>query len=136
VVKVSGWDFEHWVLKLYCGMYAANFFTQPGTIPDYVLHALFRSQRLPMDLGLYMSGDVGDTLTVGPRLRVMTLARPDNGEACAIEVGYAGIGFRCTLRPGQDGGTGRIDGRDRHVPGIELRDERAGGSRELVMDWS
>jgi hypothetical protein len=135
-VRVSGWDFERWVVKIYCGVNAAGHIGQPWPIPDYLLQTLFNGARLPMDLGLYIEGQVGDLVNVGKTVQLQPLRRPDTGEPCGLLVELCGLVFRCTLTPARDGGTGKVDGRDRHVPGIVLKDERSGRARELEFDWS
>jgi hypothetical protein len=47
-----------------------------------------------------------------------------------------GVVFRFSLAPARDGGTGKVDGRDRHVSGIVLNDQNTGFVRELNLDWS
>lgn len=134
-VTVSGWDFERWVLKLYCGMHAAGHLRDAGPIPGYVIDSVFNRQRLPMDLGLYLEGNLGDLVTVGNTLAIRPLSRPDNGETVALVIALAGVGFRCAIRPARDGGSGSVDGRERRVPGIRMEDQRSGCSRELTLEW-
>jgi hypothetical protein len=135
-VRASGWDFERWLIKVYCGINAAGHLGKTWPVADYLLEALFNRTPLPLDLGLYMGGNVGDLVTIGKTLQLRPLSRPDTGEPCGLLVDFCGIGFRLSLAPARDGGTGKVDGRDRHVPGITLRDERSGLVRELEFDWS
>src|SRR5450755_1368598 len=83
LVRVSGWGFERWMLKAYCGMNAAGHIGKPSAIPDYMIEALFHGHPLPMDLGLYMAGQVGDLLQIGKTLQLRPARRPDTGEPCA-----------------------------------------------------
>jgi hypothetical protein len=89
-----------------------------------------------MDLGLYMAGHVGQAVKIETALRIQVGARPDNGEIYALGLTLAGVGFHCSIRPARDGGTGKVDGRDRHVPGIKLHDQRTERVRELDFDWT
>ena len=136
IVRVNGWAFERWFLKVYCGMHAAGHLKEPGTIPDYIIESLFHDTPLPLDLGLYMAGQVGQLVNIRTTLGIQLGVRPDNGDTYALGVTLAGIGFHCSIRPARDGGTGKVDNRDRHVPGIKLHDERSGHVRELELDWA
>jgi hypothetical protein len=136
VVRVSGWDFERWLIKVYCGINAASHLGKTWTVPDYLIESLFHRSPLPLDLGLYVEGSVGDLVTIGRTFQLRPIYRPDTGEPCAILAHFCGIAFRLSLAPARDGGTGKVDGRDRHIPGITLNDQRSGLVRELEFDWS
>jgi hypothetical protein len=134
-VRVSGWDFERWFVKAYCGMNAARVVKDSGSIPDYMIDSLFRRQHLPLDLGLYFGEPLGATLWVGSKtLGFVTGVRPDTGEVCNLHMAFSGVGFYCSLRPMREGGTGVMDGRQHHFAGFTFKDgERL---RALEFDWS
>ncbi|MGH7270575.1 MAG: hypothetical protein ACREJ3_09105 [Polyangiaceae bacterium] len=136
VVRVSGWAFERWFLKVSCGMHAAGHLKEPGSVPDYIIESLFHDAPLPMDLGLYMAGQLGQLVSVATMLRIQLGVRPDNGDIYALGITLAGVGFHCSITPARDGGTGKVDNRNRHVPGTKLHDERSGHVRELDFDWA
>jgi hypothetical protein len=135
-VRVSGWEFERWFLKVYCGMHAAGHLKEPGVIPEYVIESLFNDTPLPMDLGLYMAGHIGQLVKIATTLGIQLGVRPDNGDTFALGLTLAGVGFHCSIRPARDGGTGKVDDRERHVPGIQLHDQRTGRVRELDFEWA
>jgi hypothetical protein len=136
VERASGWEFERWMLKAYCGLNSAGHIGAPWPMPDYIIDAVFNGTPLPMDLGLYMGGEVGDLVHVGKTIQLRPIRRRDTGEPCSLLFELCGVAFRLSLAPARDGGTGKVDGRDRHVPGIMMKDERSGAVRELEFDWS
>jgi hypothetical protein len=134
LVRVSGWDFERWFVKAFCGLHAAGHLGDQPELPDYLIDSLFRRKPLPLDFGLYFGAAQGETVWTSKSLVFTALFRPDTREACGLFMNVAGLGFQCSLRPAKDGGTGTVDGKERRFHGFKF--DLPGRVREAEFDWT
>jgi hypothetical protein len=133
-VRASGWDFERWFVKVFCGLHAAGYLGEQPELPDYLINFLFRRKPLPNDFGLYFGAAQGATVWMEKSLSFATLFRPDTRDGCGLYLQLAGLGFQCSVRPTKDGGNGVVDGKQRHFHGFKF--EVPGRVREVEFDWT
>jgi hypothetical protein len=134
LVRVSGWDFERWFVKAFCGLHAAGHLGDQPELPDYLIESLFLRKPLPHDFGLYFGAVLDEVLWMSKSLVFTTLFRPDTREACGFFMNVAGLGFQCSLRPANDGGTGIVDGKQRLFHGFKF--DLPGRVREVEFNWT
>jgi hypothetical protein len=134
LVRVSGWDFERWFVKAFCGMHAAGHLGDQPELPGYLIDSLFRRKSLPLDFGLYFGAALGETVWMSKSVVFTTPFRPDTREAFGVSMQFAGLAFQCSVRPETDGGKGVVDGTARHFHGFKF--EVPGRVREAEFDWT
>jgi hypothetical protein len=138
-VRVDGLAFERWLYKVYCGLHFGGHLGAGGVrlsspaLPDYVLVALFRSEPVPPDYGLYFGGQLGTQMSGRKQVAFGPMTHPETGAVQGLLADFHGLTFVCSIRPGRSGGTGRMDNLQRHPAGIELRS--GGRVRAITFQW-
>lgn len=128
------------MVKVYCGAHVGGVFAHGGTklppasVDRYLLDTLLLGTPLPLSLGLYFCGQLGDEVRLLSAVAFRPGISPVTNQVVRLDAMLYGLWFSCSVRPAHPLGLGVVDGGQHHPNGIEFRD--GARVRSLDFNWS